>query len=69
MFGDIMALTDIFSRRKRLAEKVAADIYQYEVVPPKVRVQIVHILVEAIGPSHEYHPDKVWTACVKFMRK
>ena len=46
-----MSLPALFSRRKRESSKVGADVYQYEEVPQKFRVQFCQILQGAIGPA------------------
>jgi len=49
--GLAMTLPQIYSRRKRQAEAAGSvDVYQYETIPPKLRVQVVQILRDAIGP-------------------
>jgi hypothetical protein len=45
-----MSLPPTYSRRKRQAEKTGADVYVYDRVPQKVRVQVVQILREGLGP-------------------
>jgi len=45
-----MAVLDLFSKRqKRLRDAGKQEIYQYEVLPSEFRVQVVHILRDAIG--------------------
>lgn len=44
-----MTLPDLFSRRKRLESGDTQDVYKYDILPPKVRVQIVHLWNEGIG--------------------
>lgn len=47
---------ELFSQRRRKEEsKGAADVYQYDNVPNKLRVQMQQILNDAIGP--QYLPD------------
>jgi AbiJ N-terminal domain 4 len=48
-----MALPNIFARRKRAASGKATDVYSYDTVPTGLRVQVIHILAEAIGPSFD----------------
>ncbi len=43
---------ELFSHRKRKAEARAADVYQYEDVPIKLRVQMQQLMREAIGPQY-----------------
>ena len=51
-----MSLPPTYSRRKRQAERTGADVYVYDQVPNKVRVQVVQILREGLGPysGHGY---------------
>ena len=44
-----MALPDLFSRRKRDAEGGGSDVYKYDEISRRLRVQIIQILVECIG--------------------
>lgn len=60
-----MPLLDLYSRRKRQAEKAGQpDVYQYEDVPREVRVQIIQIWRDAIGPfpppPHPCAADRYW---------
>lgn len=50
-----MALFDLFSKRQRRLRGDAPDVYQYDSVSSPLRVQIVHILREAIGQTGQYH--------------
>lgn len=44
-----MAITDLFSRRRKVERGEVPEVYVYTVLPPELRVQIIHILREAIG--------------------
>ena len=44
-----MAITDLFSRRRKIERGEVPEVYTYNVLPQGLRVQIVHILREAIG--------------------
>lgn len=44
-----MPIYDTFSHRKRVAEGKPPDVYVYEELPDKLRVQIIHIWRRAIG--------------------
>lgn len=49
-----MAVRDLFSRRKKLAQKgTEPDVYQYEDIPRTLRTQITYIWIESIGPYLE----------------
>jgi hypothetical protein len=46
-----VAITDIFSKRKKRLEKAEKpDVYQYDSLPQAFRVQVAHIWRDAIGP-------------------
>ena len=45
-----MGVLDLFSFRKRLASGNTPDVFVYDELPEKLRVQIIHIWREAIGP-------------------
>jgi hypothetical protein len=46
-----MPILDLYSRRRRQAEKAGqSDVYQYDDIPRELRVQIVQIWRDAIGP-------------------
>ena len=49
-----MPLLDLFSYRQRAAEGNTADVFTYDDVPYGLRVQIVHILRDAVGVN-EHH--------------
>ena len=44
-----MALLDLFSKRQRRAKDEVPDVYQYDNIPSPLRVQVVHIIRDAIG--------------------
>ena len=56
-----MAIWDLFSYRKKVAEGKVPDVYSYDKLPQTLRVQIVHILLGAIGSYHVYGPYEVAT--------
>jgi hypothetical protein len=65
-----MALPQLFSRRKRLQSGPVSDIYSYDAVPSKVRVQVVHLIMDGLGPYSDYHENAGWWAFIlKTMRK
>ena len=49
-----MAVIDLFSYRKRLADGNVPDVFVYDELPRALRIQIVHIFRKAIGPYHVY---------------
>jgi hypothetical protein len=44
-----MTIPELFSRRQRAARGEYPDVYQYDSVPLKLRVQIWHIITDALG--------------------
>ncbi|MXX63243.1 MAG: hypothetical protein F4112_10170 [Holophagales bacterium] len=48
-----MAALKLFSYRKRVAEGNVPDVYVYDELPEQLRVQVVHIWKDAIGPFRE----------------
>ena len=56
-----MAVWDLYSKRKRAAEGTA-DVFSYDIIPQKLRVQVIHILNDAFGDRNEYQSDtnEIW---------
>jgi hypothetical protein len=44
-----MPIPDLFSRRQRQQRGDVPDVYQYDVLPEKFRVQVWHIITDALG--------------------
>lgn len=44
-----MTILDIFSRRQRQKRGEFPDVYQYKVLPPDLRVQVVHLMTDVAG--------------------
>ena len=49
-----MPVFDLFSYRKRVAEGETPDVFVYDTLPEALRVQIINIWRDAIGPFHVY---------------
>jgi hypothetical protein len=50
-----MAVVNLYSKRKRALEKDGTpDTYQYDVLPPPLRVQIIHLWNDLFGPYDAY---------------
>ena len=49
-----MSVLDLFSRRQKLARGGAPDVYAYDSIPEKLRVQLVHILNDGLGTHQQY---------------
>ena len=50
-----MPIFDLFSKRKSNLSTAKPDVYQYETVPDKLRVQVIQIIEEKIGNHADYH--------------
>ena len=44
-----MKIIDVFSKRKKRQQKTLSDIFVYDNIPLKLRMQITHILIDAYG--------------------
>lgn len=57
-----MAITDLFHKRQKRIRGEYPDVYQYDELPDKLKVQIVHIWDETIGRDHSIYntyPDPI----------
>ncbi len=45
---------DLYSKRQKVLRKEVPDVYQYDQIPPPLRVQIVHILRDLLGFAQSY---------------
>lgn len=52
-----MGIIDLFSKRKKRELGEFSDVYTYDEVPYKLRVQIVHIIRDTIGKRTHYGTD------------
>lgn len=50
-----MAIFQLFSKRKKAQNGEVPDVYRYDLLPNKLVVQIVHIWMDVIGNSENYH--------------
>lgn len=50
-----MAIVDLFHKRQKRLRGEYPDVYQYEELPSRLRVQIVHIWDETIGKDHNIY--------------
>lgn len=55
-----MAIIDLFSKRQKRLRGEVPDIYSYDKIPNSLKVQIVHIIQDAIGEDKEHYnaPNK-----------
>lgn len=49
-----MAIFELYSTKKRKNNGEMPDVYQYEDIPQKLRVQIIHIIKETVGTNPSY---------------
>lgn len=59
-WGRLMAIRDLFFKRQMAARGEFLDVYQYESLPQKFRVQIVHIWGDTIGPPGEPSAEETY---------
>ncbi len=52
-----MAIFELFSKRQRKLRGEILDVYQYEIIPIELRVQIIHIIKDALGVNVYGDPD------------
>lgn len=66
-----MALLPLFSRRKRLAENGAADVFSYDGIPAKVRVQLLMIMEHGAQATRStaHSREGMYQAIVKELRE
>ncbi|WP_367354202.1 STM4504/CBY_0614 family protein [Agrobacterium pusense] len=69
-----MALFELYSKRKAKAEGSVSDVYQYDQIPNKLRVQITQIFEENIGNAnlkrdYRNRPQEMYESIVKLLRR
>ena len=50
-----MAIFDLFSKRQKRLRGEVPDVYTYDEIPNELRVQIVHIWMDALGDQSKYY--------------
>ena len=45
-------ITDLFSKRQKRRRGEVPDVYQYEIIPKELRIQVIHIWLDAFGEIH-----------------
>lgn len=50
-----MSIFDLFSKRQKRLRGEVPDVYQYEEIPEKFRVQVVHIVRDTVGVEQTYN--------------
>lgn len=65
-----MALPSIFSRRKHQASKTAPDVYIYNDISRKLRVQILHLIISSFGYYDPYSRSaELWNSLITILRE
>jgi hypothetical protein len=49
-----MAIVDVFSKRQKALREGVPDVYEYDLIPEALRVQIVHIMRDLFGQRESY---------------
>jgi len=57
-----MPILDLFSKRQRRLRGEVPDVYEYEHIPEPLRVQVVHIWLDALGNLDQYEDYSVEVA-------
>ena len=52
-----MSIYDIYSKRQKRLRDEVPDVYEYETIPDKLRVQVIYIWVEAYGSRGSHSPE------------
>ncbi|MBW8050477.1 MAG: hypothetical protein FVQ77_09090 [Cytophagales bacterium] len=63
-----MAIFDLFSKRQKKLRGEVPEIYTYEKIPEQLRVQIVHIIRDALGNNKGHYKNKP-QAAFKFIHE
>ncbi len=64
-----MAVVDLYSYRKRVADEDAPDVFKYDILPLELRFQVIHIWKEAIGWTYLNRPSEVPSAVYNLCEK
>jgi hypothetical protein len=59
-----LAHFELFSKRQRRSRSEMPDVYQYELLPPEFRVQVIHILTDLFGEAGGYSQTEPAFKCV-----
>ena len=60
-----MAKYNLFSKRQKLLRGEVPDVYVYDTIPRPLRVQLVQIINEGIGPEHHIHEANIYNVIHK----
>ncbi|OCH27149.1 hypothetical protein A6E13_19855 [Aliivibrio fischeri] len=50
-----MAIFDLFSKRQKRLRGEVSDVYQYDKLPQRLKVQVVHIVRDTVGIERQYN--------------
>jgi AbiJ N-terminal domain 4 len=67
-----MAISDIFSKRRKRSLGGVTDVFVYDDLPQKLRIQAIHIINHALGePQFDYHNSAgiIFTSVVSALRQ
>ena len=64
-----MPVFDLFSKRQKRLRGEVPDVYSYDELPNALRVQIVYIVLGAMGNAEEYHSHKKYEYIVDILRR
>ncbi|MGA3826185.1 STM4504/CBY_0614 family protein [Pseudomonas chlororaphis] len=68
-----MAVTDLFSKRQQRLRGEVSDVYVYDKIPIPLRIQLLYMVDELLGPALEYYKpfsvcNQIFKAVVKTLR-
>jgi hypothetical protein len=68
-----MAVTDLFSKRQQRLRGEVPDVYVYDKIPMPLRIQILYMVDDLLGPALEYYKpfsvcNQIFKAVVKTLR-
>ena len=55
-----LSVFDLFSKRQKKLRGELPDVYQYTEIPHKLRVQIIHIVEDALGSENNSEVAKIY---------
>ena len=50
-----VSIFDLYSKRQKTLRGDMPDVYTYDKLPEALKVQIVHVMTDALGNTEEYH--------------
>lgn len=69
--GETMGILDLFSKRQKAIRGEMPDVYTYDAIPNTLRVQVCHILQDALGDGSPYErqSEAAYKAAVEALRR